>query len=82
MRRVSLGTPLDLYYEHMAKHRRNSGRLIGGVDVNTDRINLAIIDEEGELRDPSTFWFSEVTARGFPKHNAWGIIGMRIHETA
>jgi len=53
---------------------------MGGVDVNTNRINLAIIDEEGELRDTHTFWFSEVTVRGFSKHNAWGIIGMRIHE--
>jgi hypothetical protein len=77
---VHVAIPLDVYYEHMARHKRNSGKLIGGVDVNSDRINLAIIDEEGELRDTRTFWFSEVTARGFPKHNAWGIIGMRIHE--
>jgi len=72
--------PLDIYYEHMARHKRNNGKLIGGVDVNTDRINLAIIDENGELIDHETFWFSEVTARGFPKHRAWSIIGMRIHE--
>jgi hypothetical protein len=78
---VQVTVPMDVYYEHMARHKKNSGKLISGVDVNTDRINLAIIDEEGELRDTRTFWFSEVTARGFSKHNAWGIIGMRIHET-
>jgi hypothetical protein len=77
---IQVTVPMDVYYEHMVRHRRNAGRLFGGVDVNTDRINLAIIDEEGELRDTHTFWFSEVTARGFSKHNAWGIIGMRIHE--
>jgi len=77
---VQVTVPMDVYYEHMVRRRRNAGRLFGGVDVNTDRINLAIIDEEGELRDTHTFWFSEVTARGFSKHNAWGIIGMRIHE--
>jgi len=77
---VHVAIPLDVYYEHMARHKRNSGKLIGGVDVNSDRINLAIIDEEGELRDTHTFWFSEASARGFPKHNAWSIIGMRIHE--
>jgi len=48
---VHVTIPLDVYYEHMARHRRNAGRLVGGVDVNSDRINLAIIDEEGELRD-------------------------------
>jgi hypothetical protein len=77
---VQVTVPMDVYYEYMARHRRNASKLIGGVDVNTDRINLAIIDEEGELRDTHTFWFSEASARGFPKHNAWGIIGMRIHE--
>ena len=64
----------------MAKHRHNAGKLFGGVDVNADRINLAIINERGDLRDYKTFWFSETTARGFPKHKAWSIIGMRIHE--
>jgi len=77
---VQVTIPLDIYYEHMAKHKRNSGKLIGGVDVNTDRINLAIIDKEGRLIDHRTFWFSEATARGFPKHSAWSIIGVRIHE--
>jgi hypothetical protein len=77
---VQVTVPMDVYYEHMVRRRRNAGRLFGGVDVNTDRINLAIIDEEGELRDTHTFWFSEVTARGFSKHSAWSIIGMRIHK--
>ncbi|MFP3310605.1 MAG: hypothetical protein RXO26_02140 [Caldivirga sp.] len=77
---VHITIPLDVYYEHMARHRRNAGKLIGGVDVNTNRVNLAIVDEGGDLRDYKTFWFSEVTARGFPRHSAWSIIGMRIHE--
>ena len=77
---VHMTVPMDVYYERMSRHKRNSGKLIGGVDVNTDRINLAIINENGELIDHETFWFSEVTARGFPRHRAWSIIGMRVHE--
>jgi len=77
---IQVTVPMDVYYERMARHKKNSGKLIGGVDVNTDRINLAIINENGELIDHKTFWFSEVTARGFPRHRAWSIIGMRIHE--
>ena len=77
---VHMTVPLDIYYEHMVRHKKNSGKLIGGVDVNTDRINLAIIDSTGRLIDHRTLWFSETTARGFPKHKAWSIIGMRIHE--
>jgi hypothetical protein len=77
---VQVTIPMDVYHERMARHKRNGGKLFGGVDVNTDRINLAIIDEDSELIDNKTFWFSEVTARGFLKHRAWSIIGMRIHE--
>jgi len=77
---IQVTVPLDVYYEHMARHKRNSGRFIGGVDVNTDRINLAIIDSIGRLIDYKTFWFSEASRKGFPKHKAWSIIGMRIHE--
>ena len=77
---VHMTVPLDIYYEHMARHRRNNGRLFGGVDVNTDRINLAIIDKDGELIDHKTFWFSEASRKGFSRHSAWSIIGMRIHE--
>jgi hypothetical protein len=78
---VQVTVPMDVYYEHMVRRRRNAGRLIGGVDVNANRINLAIIDEEGELRDTYTFWFSEASRKGFSRHKAWSIIGMRIHET-
>jgi hypothetical protein len=78
---VQVTIPLDIYYEHMSKHKRNAGKLVGGVDVNTDRINLAIIDEDGELIDHKTFWFSEASRKGFSRHKAWSIIGMRIHET-
>ncbi|MFP3297060.1 MAG: transposase [Vulcanisaeta sp.] len=77
---VQVTIPLDVYYEHMARHKRNSGRFTGGVDVNTDRVNLAIIDEGGELIDHRTFWFSEASRKGFSRHSAWSIIGMRIHE--
>ncbi len=63
------------------RYEINNGSLYSGVDVNTDRINLAIVDADGRLRDVKTFWFREVTARGgFPRRRAWSIIGMRVHE--
>jgi hypothetical protein len=77
---IHITVPMDVYYERMARHRRNAGKLVGGVDVNTDRINLAIIDKEGRLIDHKTFWFSETSRKGFSRHSAWSIIGMRIHE--
>jgi hypothetical protein len=70
----------SFYLKHMTRYREPRGGLIGGVDVNTDRINLAIIDEKGNLRDYKTFWFSEAVTRGYPRRKAWSVIGMKIHE--
>ncbi len=77
---LQIAIPLDFHYKHMARYRRNDGRLYAGVDVNTDRINLAIVDGGGVLRDVYTFWFSEVTARGYPRRRARTIVGMRVHD--
>ncbi len=77
---IHVSISYDFYLKHMKKYDEPKGNLIGGVDVNTDRINLAIIDENGRLRDKKTFWFPEVTARGYPRNKAWSIIGMGIHE--
>ena len=77
---VHISISYDFYLKHVKRYNEPKGSLIGGVDVNTDRINLAIIDEDGKLRDVKTFWFREVTARGYPRRRAWSIIGMRVHE--
>jgi len=77
---VQITIPIDFYYRHMARFREPRGGLIGGVDVNVDRLNLAIIDEKGNLRDCKTFWFSEATTRGFSRRSARSIIGVKVHE--
>ncbi len=77
---LQVAVPLDFYYKHMIRYRQNNGGLYGGVDVNSDRINLAIVDDKGDLRDTYTFWFREVTARGYPRHRVRTIMGMRVHE--
>jgi hypothetical protein len=77
---VQITIPIDFYYKHIARCREPRGNLIGGVDVNVDRLNLAIIDEKGNLRDYKTFWFSETTARGFSRRSARSIIGTKIRE--
>jgi len=77
---IQLTIPIDFYYKHMTRYRKNYGRLYGGVDVNVDRINLAIVDKYGRLRDTKTFWFEDVTRRGYPRRKARILIGMAIHE--
>ncbi len=77
---IHLSIPYSFILGHLKKHKRNYGRLYGGIDVNVDRINLAIVDRYGRLRDVKTFWFEEASWKGCPRQRAWSIIGMAIHS--
>jgi len=77
---VQMTIPIDFYYKHMTKARANTGLFYGGVDVNVDRINLAIIGSGGNLRDVRTFWFEEVSRKGCSRRRARSVVGMRVHE--
>jgi IS605 OrfB family transposase len=77
---LQIAIPIDFYYSHMTRVKANNGRLYGGVDVNVDRINLAIIDEDRRLRDTYTFWFEEASRKGCSRRRARSIISMRVHE--
>ncbi|MCE4612235.1 MAG: hypothetical protein F7C07_00160, partial [Desulfurococcales archaeon] len=69
-----------LYLKTVRKYSKPFGALVAGVDVNVDRINLAIIDRYGRLRDTKTFWFREVTSRGYRRKRAWTRIYQTIHN--
>ncbi len=60
---VHLSTPYRFILEHFRRYRRNRGRLYDGVDVNVDRVNLAIVDRYGRLRDTKTFWLEEAARK-------------------
>jgi len=77
---IQVTIPIDFYYKHTARYRGNNGRLYGGVDVNTDRINLAIVDRYCRLRDVKTFWFEDATRRGYPRRKARILVGMAVHK--
>jgi hypothetical protein len=77
---LQVAIPTDFYYKHTARASANKGKLYAGVDVNVDRINLAIVDGNGRLRDTYTFWFEEASRKGCSRHRARSIIGVRVHE--
>jgi hypothetical protein len=77
---VQVTIPIDFHYEHMTRLRASAGSLYGGVDVNVDRLNLAIVDSGGNLRDMHTFWFEEASRKGCSRRRARSIIGMKVHE--
>ena len=77
---IQVSVRYRFYTEHFSKVNVNRGKLYAGVDVNVDRINLAIVDDDGRLRDTYTFWFEEASRKGCSRHRARSIIGMRVHE--
>lgn len=77
---VQISIPLSFYYKHARKYEENEGKLIGGVDVNTDRLNLAIVDSDGNLRDKKVFWTNEVVRKDTSRHKARGIVGQAVHK--
>ena len=46
------------------------GKHIASFDLNSDRINMVIVDRNGEIRDVKVKHFPEVTSHGFPKNKA------------
>jgi len=77
---VQFSIPTKVYIDLKKKYSKNNGRLIGGIDFNDDRINLAIVDCFGKLRDTYTVFFNDVTSRGCPREVRRTKIMQGIHE--
>ena len=66
---LHLSIPINLYLKYFSKGKAH-GELVVGFDINSDRMNMVIIDRYGKIRDIKTKWFSEVTSHGYPKSKA------------
>ncbi len=77
---VQVMVKYDLYLEVMKRNDKPLGNNIAGVDVNVDRINLAVINRNGDIVWKHTARFPQVIARGYPRKRAWSIIGEAIHS--
>ena len=67
--------PLKIYAEKMRKNVKSNvkPKYFAGFDFNSDRINMVIIDDRGEIRDIKNEHFPEVTSHGFPRKKAKSI---------
>ncbi|MFA4700868.1 transposase [Pyrococcus kukulkanii] len=60
--------PFGIYLKHLGKITR--GRLYAGFDLNSDRVNMVILDETGIIRDVRVEHFPEVNSSGFSRRKA------------
>lgn len=77
---VQVMVKYSLYLEVMKRYDKPLGDYVAGVDVNTDRLNLVVLDEDGDVVWVHTARFPQVLTRGYPGKSAWSIIGEKIHE--
>lgn len=66
---LHISVPIELYLKYFCKGGAK-GRLIASFDLNSDRINMVIVDGQGVIRDVKTVYFPEVTSHGFPGSKA------------
>ncbi|MEM1796823.1 MAG: hypothetical protein QXM97_03705 [Zestosphaera sp.] len=66
---LHLSVPVELYLKYFRRGEAR-GSLIAGFDLNSDRVNMVIVDEYGRIVDMRTAWFPEVTSHGFPRNRA------------
>ena len=72
--------PYQLYCEVMKRYDKPLSDNIAGIDVNVERLDVAIVSPSGRLRRVKTFWLDGTVHMGIRAGRAWSLIGETIHE--
>ena len=67
---IHIEVPLTLYLKYFSIPKPNGYGLIAGFDLNSDRLNVVVIDGSVSIVVMKTFWYSEVVSHGFPREKA------------
>ncbi len=68
--RIHVQLPLWLYLKYFSTSKQRGYGLIAGFDINSDRLNVVIIDSDGNIVAMKTFWYSETISHGFSRDKA------------
>jgi len=77
---LQVSIPYELYLAHRRRYYKPLGRNIAGVDVNVDRVNLAIVDRKGILRDVKTFHYPLLASQTLVGEQRRSLIHRVVHE--
>ena len=67
---IHLQIPLWLYLKHFSSPKPVGYGLFAGFDLNSDRLNVVVVSEDGEIIANKTWRYSDVTRPGVPKGKA------------
>ncbi len=63
---IHVQVPIQLYLKYFSNTQQPSGRdFVAGFDLNSDRINMVIVDRDGEIVYMKSARFPEVTSHGY-----------------
>jgi len=68
--RIHVQIPLQLYLKHFSQAKTVCYGLIAGFDINSDRLNVVVLNNDGDIVAMEPFRYSEVVSHGFPKERA------------
>lgn len=77
---LQIMVPYRLYYEVMKRYDAPLSDLVAGIDVNVERLDVAIVSPSGRLKTVKTFWLDGAIHMGVKRKRAWSIIGEVIHR--
>jgi len=70
---IHLQVPLWLYLKYFSSPKPVGYGLVAGFDLNSDRLNVVVINKDGEIIAKKTWRYSDVTRPGFPKGKAMAL---------
>ena len=77
---LQVSIPYELFLAHRRRYRKPISRNTAGVDVNVDRVNLAIVDRSGVLRDVKTFHYPSLASQTLVGERRRSLIHRVVHE--
>ena len=78
---LQVSIPYELYLAHRRRFEKPVGNNIAGIDVNVDRVNLAIVDRRGILRDVKTFHYPSLASQTLVGEQRKSLVHRVVHET-
>jgi len=78
--RIHVQVPLQLYLKHFGQSKAKGYGLIAGFDINSDRLNIIVLNNDGDIVAKKTFRYSEVVSHGYPSNRAKQLRLMALAE--
>ncbi|QXJ31046.1 hypothetical protein [Saccharolobus shibatae] len=68
--KIHLQVPLWLYLKYFSSPKSTGYGVVAGLDLNSDRFNVVVVDRQGKIIIFRTWWYTETVSHGYSKDKA------------